>query len=147
MQNIICPVSSDRVLEAQPRVSALLVIALLGLFLFTQLWIVPLFLAFDFYIRGYTKGRYSIVGRLSNIITLRYFNNSTLIDKAPKIFAARLGMVFSIVIFILSIVGLQTVAFFFSFVLILFAGIECFLNFCIGCYIYSLLIVSRINRI
>lgn len=145
MKNVVCPVSSDKVLEAQPRISALLVVALLGVYLLVQTWIIPVFLFIDFYLRGYTGGKYSFIGFLSKGVVQRFNSSSPLIDKAPKIFAARLGMVFSLVVFVFALLGWYAMANALAAVLIVFASVECFFNFCVGCYVYSLFILPRLN--
>lgn len=143
MKNIICPVSPDRILEAQPRISALIVVLFLGLFLLTQLWIIPLFLVIDFFQRGFLKGKYSFVGAFSRYVSRNYFSDSQKIDKAPKVFAARLGFVFSSLVLMATIIGLGVVANILAALLVAFASIECFFNVCVGCYVYSWFILPR----
>jgi len=63
------------------------------------------------------------------------------IDKAPKIFAARIGFVFSIGMLALTLLGLSTVAFSVASVLIVFAFLECGLNFCAGCWVYTYIVI------
>nr|WP_321408374.1 DUF4395 family protein [uncultured Carboxylicivirga sp.] len=145
MKNLVCPVSPDRVLEAQPRISALLVVALLGLYLFTQLWLIPVFLLVDFLLRGYMNGKFSVVAYVSMKLAIRYYADGLKIDKAPKMFAARLGMVFSALIIVLSVFNLTSWALGLAFALMIFASVECFLNFCVGCYVYTLFIIPMLK--
>ncbi len=145
MKNIICPVSPDRILEAQPRVSALIVVLFLGLFLLTQLWIIPLFLMIDFFQRGFLKGKNSFVGAVSRHVARKYFSDSRKIDKAPKVFAARLGFVFSSLVLLAAVLGIGVVANVLAAMLVAFASIECFFNVCVGCYIYSWFVVPRLG--
>nr|WP_319399667.1 DUF4395 domain-containing protein [uncultured Carboxylicivirga sp.] len=141
MKSLVCPVSPERILEAQPRISALMVVGLLLTFLVTKLWVIPAFLFVDFLLRGFTSGKYSLIGSLSKKLALKYYSNTPRIDKAPKVFAARLGMIFSFAVLVLSLVGAGVVANSLAFVLIVFASVECFLNFCVGCYVYTLFII------
>ncbi|MBS2100274.1 DUF4395 domain-containing protein [Carboxylicivirga linearis] len=145
MKNVVCPVSPDRILEAQPRISALFVVVLLTIYLLTQLWLIPAFLFVDFLLRGYTSGKYSLIGSVSKYFALKYYSHTRKIDKAPKIFAARLGVVFSLLITVLSVVSVSAWGSVFALILIAFASIECFFNFCVGCYVYTLFIVPRLK--
>ncbi len=146
MKNVLCPVSSDRILEAQPRLSALFVVTLLTIYLMSQFWVIPAFLFVDFLLRGYTNGRYSLIGSVSKYLAVKYYAHTRKIDKAPKIFAARLGMVFSLLITILSVVNIGVWGNILALMLIIFASVECFFNFCIGCYVYTLFIVPRFKN-
>nr|WP_321450808.1 DUF4395 domain-containing protein [uncultured Carboxylicivirga sp.] len=141
MKSLVCPVSPDRILEAQPRISALMVVGLLLTFLVTKLWVIPAFLFIDFLLRGFTSGKYSLIGSLSKTLALKYYSNTPRIDKAPKVFAARLGMIFSFAVLVLSLAGVGVLASGLAIVLIVFASVECFLNFCVGCYVYTLFII------
>jgi hypothetical protein len=64
----------------------------------------------------------------------------TLIDKAPKLFAARVGLLFSImgfVWFVLSpIASIVVIA-----VLTFFAFLESLFDFCVGCVVYTYVIL------
>lgn len=137
MKNITCPVSGDRIPEAQPRVSAFVVVVLLGLSMIYDLWFISFVLFFDFFQRGVMGSRYSPVGQMSHYVALRWFSDSRVIDKAPKIFAARLGFLFTGVIVFAHTFGATEFAFVLSALLIVFASLECFLKVCIGCYVYS----------
>lgn len=137
MKNITCPISGDRISEAQPRVSAFIVIVLLGASMLLNSFVIPLLLAFDFSQRGFVGRRYSVIGQLAYYVASKWFSNAPQIDRAPKVFAARLGFLFTGLIFILHVIGASGIANILSALLIVFASLECFFNFCIGCYIYT----------
>ena len=141
MKNIICPISNEKANENVVRITAFWVIILTGSFIFSPNPYIPLFLLFDFYIRAFTKFRYSPLSWLSARINKIAGLQPNLIDKAPKIFAARIGLVFSVLMFILFILGMTNVAIITGAVLVLFAFLECGLNFCAGCWVYTYVVI------
>lgn len=137
MKNIVCPVSTNRISEYIPRLNAGFVISLLILYVITNYWIIPIFLAVDFYTRGFCNGKYSLLGVMSNRISILLPREGKQINKAPKIFAARLGFIFTSALILLQFIELTTITSSVSFMLILLASLECIANFCVGCWIYT----------
>jgi hypothetical protein len=64
-----------------------------------------------------------------------------LIDKAPKVFAARLGFLMTTVIAGLFIFNLKIASILVVGILIFFAGLEFLFAICVGCMIYTYLIL------
>ena len=137
MKNILCPVSSERINDSMPRINALLTSIILLLYAITNSLILPAFLVVDFFIRGYGNSNYSILAILSKRIYKNFTLKGNIIDKAPKIFAARLGFIFSILILFIALLGFNTFSLGLSFILIVFASLECIANICVGCLIYT----------
>jgi len=137
MKNIVCPISNERVPEHMPRVSAFFVISLIVIYIVTGFLPIILLLLADFFIRGFNQPQLSPVHFLAlgtaRILALR----SPDIDKAPKLFAARLGGIMSVIIVAFHLAGMVQVASITGILLIVFSTLECVLNFCVGCYIYS----------
>ncbi len=145
MKNLVCPLSSERISDLIPRISGSIVVFLLFLYVLTNNILIPAFLLVDFFLRGFTKGEYSPVAKLSRFISANIRKKGKLIDKAPKIFAARLGFIFTFLIFIFQLTGLSIVSETLSYALILFAGLECVANFCVGCWIFTLFVLPLQN--
>lgn len=141
MKPITCPISSERIPEHLPRLTALWTILLLVGFLLTGFWPLITLVVIDFLCRSLQFERYSFLTALSKKTARLLQLNSAMIDKAPKVFAARLGLVFSIFIHLLYLSGFTYTAGIAALTLISFAALECLLSICIGCYIYSWLIV------
>lgn len=141
MKKIICPVSDQRANENTVRITAFWVILLTGLFILVPNPFIPLYLAVDFYIRAFTKSRYSPLSWISAGIVRSMNFTPNWIDKAPKIFAARVGFLFSLAILVLTITGLPVAAVSTASVLVLFAFLECGLNFCAGCWVYTYIVM------
>jgi hypothetical protein len=111
-------------------------------------WLI-LFLAIDFFIRGYTKWP-SPVSFVSKFI-VKLLNLALIsIYAPPKKFAAKVGFVFSIVIFLFTLVQWEFMSILVSIILISCAFLEAFLKICVGCYVYDWFIVpvfyEKINK-
>ncbi|PZX12855.1 uncharacterized protein DUF4395 [Breznakibacter xylanolyticus] len=136
MKRIICPVSFDRVPSHLPRVNAVFVVLLLLGWAWLQWhWILMLLLA-DFFLRGFDFGRWSPLMGLSGWLSQRVGLISTMTDKAPKMFAARLGLAFVMLILVLSFVGEFYLSMTAVFAMVVLALLEAIVNFCVGCYLY-----------
>jgi len=141
MKQIVCPISNEKVNERITRLNALIGILLL-VFAFTfQSSIFLIFLVGDFYVRAFTKTRFSPISYGSHVLSNALGLNEKRINKAPKIFAARLGFLMMFVITALFISGFSTAALVVAGVLIFFASLEFALAICVGCIIYTYLIL------
>ncbi len=132
-----CPISFKQVDENAARINAILSAVSVLLFLVTSYKFIIVFLAIDFFIRGFIDPLYSFYSALSKSF-LRMLNvKPKLIEGNPKIFAAKMGFVFSTLIFLFSFfdfqIGIQIV----GFALIFFALLEGVFGYCVGCKIYS----------
>lgn len=146
MNNILCPVSDEKVNEKLVRFTAFLAFVISLIFIVNPHFFLVLFLAFDFYMRGFGVSRISILALtgqgLKDYIPFR----SKTIDKAPKIFAARLGFVLSLIAMIFSLLELNVAAQATISILAFFAFLEWAMGFCMGCYIYSWIIIPYFTR-
>ena len=141
MKNLICPVSNKKANENIVRITAFWVVVLTVLFIIFPNPIIPLFLALDFYIRAFTRLPYSPLSWISAGIGRSLNFTPRWIDKAPKIFAARVGFLFSMLMLVLTLSGVTIAAISTASVLVLFAFLECGLNFCAGCWVYTYIVL------
>jgi hypothetical protein len=141
MKNLICPISTQKANENVVRITASMIILLTALFIAIPNPFIPVYLAFDFYIRAFTKQKYSPLSWLSSGIARSMKLTPIMIDKAPKIFAARIGFLFAIFIFALTLLNMSLGATILASTLILFAFLECGLNFCAGCWVYTYIVL------
>src|ERR1700761_6367171 len=119
-----CPVDHIPINENQVRLNALVVFLLSLTFLFVSHWIIPFFLAVDFYLRGFGFGGYSPINRLSGwIVKIASIPNKP-IDRAPKQFAAQLGFFISDILLIAVVVELKSISYAIAGLLLLFAFLE-----------------------
>ncbi|MGC9356097.1 MAG: DUF4395 family protein, partial [Mariniphaga sp.] len=98
----ICPISDKKINERVARVNGAFTVLLLLLFGFTGQWLIPAFLVVDFFIRSGNLSRFSPLGYSSRNIIKLLSVEELLINAGPKIFAARVGLVFSAVILLAS---------------------------------------------
>jgi hypothetical protein len=132
----ICPISDKKINERVARINATFTVLLLIVFALTRQWFIPAFLAVDFLMRSGNLSRYSPIGFSSrNIIQLLSLEES-LINAGPKIFAARIGLVFSVIILLATLIGLITTALVFATILGIFSFLEAAFGICVACKLY-----------
>jgi hypothetical protein len=145
-RQMICPVSPERVDENRVRATALGVIITLGAFFMTVNEIFPVFLAVDFYIRAFTKLKYSPLSWLANLMVVAIGTKPVLIPKAPKVFAARIGFLLTFLTTIASMLGMPLISVILGTTLVGFAFLECGLNFCAGCWVYTYVVYPLVRK-
>src|SRR5665811_2070896 len=84
------------------------------------------FLTADFFIRGFTEMKFSPISYASHSLTNSLNFPVKMIDKAPKIFAARLGFLMSALIGLLFILNFKLASMIVAGMLTFFAGLEFF---------------------
>ncbi|HEY6378200.1 MAG TPA: DUF4395 domain-containing protein [Candidatus Dormibacteraeota bacterium] len=131
----------DPVNEVSARLVAggVIVMALLILGLHQPWLLVPL--AYGFIARALTGPTLSPLGQLvTRVITPRLPLAARPVPGPPKRFAQGVGAVFSTAAAVLALgVGLTAPAYGLTAMLIVFAGLESFLGFCVGCRVFALL--------
>lgn len=141
MKQLVCPISTEKVIEQVTRINALMAIVIVFFgFMFNSVFFF-LFLTADFYVRGFTRLKFSPLGYVSYQMVGALNLNKKGTDKAPKIFAARLGFLMSLIISLLFVFQLNTAAMVVAGILVFFASLEFALAVCMGCIIYTYLIL------
>jgi len=141
MNKLICPVSPHRVDENIVRFTALWVVLLSGLTVLYPNFYIPLYLAVDFSLRAFTKARFSPLSWVSHQFIDLLKLQPILIDKAPKIFAARIGLSLTLLMSVSALLGLDIILISISSILMFFAFLECGINFCTGCWVYTYIVL------
>lgn len=141
MKSIVCPISDERVNEQVTRFNAMFTIGLIILAFVMNSVFLFIFLMADFFIRGFTSIRFSPINYASHSLSNALNLPVKMIDKAPKVFAARLGFLMTTVISLLYFLNLKLAAIIVSGILIFFASLEFIFALCIGCLIYTYLIL------
>src|SRR5580658_6721116 len=121
-----CPVDFVLINENKARLTAFFVLVLAVWFLFTQTWMIPAFLAIDFFIRVNNWGKYSLFGILSDAVIKQVKIPNKPTDRAPKRFAAGVGLVFSLAILAANLLQWPIIALGLVSVIIVFAFLESF---------------------
>lgn len=106
----------------------------------TQSKYLALLLAIDFAIRAFTYLP-SLLAAAAKFLVKQFNIELKPVFAAPKKFAAGVGFVFSIVIFLFFQFELVTAAFAVGGVLVFCAVLESFFKICIGCYVYDWVVV------
>ncbi len=140
-KNVVCPVSNEKVPEHLPRVTAFLNIALIGIYLYYPTPFLLAFLTIDFLVRGYNKPKYSLLNYTARNLSRLLHLKSKPIDKAPKIFAARLGGVMFLSALIINLLGGIEITYVITIMVATLSTLECVFNFCVGCYLYNYLVL------
>jgi len=143
---LICPVSPERVDENRVRVTALGVIVTMGGYFITGNVLIPALLVMDFFIRAFTRFKYSPLGWLAHLTVKVLGIQVILIDKAPKMFAARIGFILTMITSLAALLDLSCLSYILGSVLVFFAFLECGLNFCMGCWLYSYVVYPLVRK-
>lgn len=134
--NAICPISINKVDENVARLNGIFTVLLLTAFAISGNILPVLFLFFDFVLRGAELSKFSPLAIISKqILTLLNINKKP-INAGPKIFAARIGVLFSFGIVLFYFLQIQSVALVFTGVFAFCAFIEGFFGYCVACQIY-----------
>ena len=140
-KELICPVSSERVNETVVRCNALLTLLTVTIAVYFRSPLILALLVSDFYVRAFTNIRTSPLTFISKALVNWLKLGLRPIDKAPKIFAARLGFLMSFAILVMLLSGASTAALVTAAVLGIFATLELTVGFCAGCYIYTYIVL------
>jgi hypothetical protein len=134
----LCPIEGTLINEPTVRVVAALVAITAALGVYFQSPIIFLFLAFDFFVRGFDKKEWSLF-RYFGIKTVTIIDiKEKLIDAGGKKFASKVGFILSGILTVATFLQLPIVVYALGGILVLFAIMEAILAFCVGCKIYSL---------
>lgn len=134
---IECPVDFVVTNENKVRLNALWVLLLSIVYLLTDWWIIPFFLSVDFYCRGFGKPKLSLIALLSEAIIKIINIAHKPIDQAPKVFAAKIGCLFSIAATVMQAFRFSKAAILLISVMSFFAFLESAFKICAGCYVYT----------
>ncbi len=146
MKNLICPISAAKVDRTVVRLTGFITALFIALFIFTDHIFFIAVITIDFFIRAFTPLNYSYISwsacQIARLLHLQKYQ----IDKAPKIFAARIGFLFAAVTFILYYLN-SAAAVIIAAVLMAFALIESLLNFCFGCAVYTYIVLPIYKKL
>jgi hypothetical protein len=135
-KTLLCPISPLRVGESTARLTGLLVAGLIMLYVLTGAGVIMLVLAIDYGVRASTRWPSSPLGWLAARLVRAFHLPNRAIDKAPKLFAARVGLLFALASGILALAH-QPGGLIVAVALLGFALLESLLNICVGCLVYT----------
>jgi len=141
MNNLVCPISDQRVNEQVTRLNAMFTIGIIVLAFVMNSVSLFVFLMADFFIRAFTEINFSPLNYASYHLSNALNFPVRMIDKAPKIFAARLGFMMTTLIAGLFVFGLKILSIVVASIMIVFASLEFLFAICVGCMIYTYLVL------
>lgn len=144
-KSLSCPVDGVSVNENKVRIIAFFVLVTATAFLLTNYLPLLIFLIYDFLVRAFNLGKYSVLALIAEGVIRLFRIKAKLTDRAPKQFAAATGLVFVVLMLLSTCFVLPVATLSLGTVLIVFAFLEAFVGFCAGCYVYSLL--QKLNLI
>ena len=136
--NAFCPISFKKIDEHVARLNGFFTVVLLVVFLLTSNIFPVLFLIADFFVRSIEKPQYSPLAIVSKFLLKQLKVNPLLINAGPKIFAARIGLLFAVLVTLSSVLGFTTTAVVFTLIFGICALLEAVVGFCVACKIYPL---------
>src|ERR1035437_3947909 len=131
-----CPISNRKIDEHVARLNGAFTIIFLAVFTVTGNILPIVFLFIDFLFRSGNLSRFSPLAFLSKNIAKTLFSKPLLINAGPKVFAARIGVVFNFAIIVSYFSGLNNLALVFTGVFGICAFVESAFGFCVACQIY-----------
>lgn len=134
-----CPVSTELVDEHTIRIAAIITSIVVLLALYTNSYIIAALLAVDFFLRGFTNGKFSVIKQLSKFSSGKFNLTVKTTNAAPKKFAAKIGFVFAAIILLFQLLHLSTAAYIAGVTLIACALLEGLAGICIACLIYPII--------
>lgn len=147
--NIICPISTERVDSHISRLTVFLQVIVLAYFLFT-LQAIPLYIVtIDCGLRALGQNRFSFLCLLASLLVKAIGITPKMTDKAPKEFASRLGFLCGLLGSIFITLHMPTASIVIIGMWTILAILDSVFNFCVGCLIYNYIVYpfykKRIN--
>lgn len=120
------------------RITAFLAATLALVYLLSGNIIPFILLAVDFATRGFGYKQYSLLRFIADKLNDSLFNrNKKPIFAPPKLFAAKIGLLFCAAVLSFHFIGWHNISFILAGVLTFFALLESLANVCVACYMYS----------
>jgi len=143
LKDIVCPISFEKLNKRAARVSAILTAALLVLFFLTRWPVVLALVVSDYVVRVFTSRTAPISFLASGI--LRVLRISAVpMDKAPKMFAWRVGLLMAVAAAAALPFSVAASAYI-ALALAAFSALDGACNFCVGCIIYTYIVLPRVR--
>ena len=113
--------------------------AMIGLYTYTGAIFLVIVIAIDFFLRAFTSLKHSPFSWLALQVARVFGLPGKEIDKAPKIFAARVGLLFALAMVVLHYIH-STSSVVIGLALMGFALLESIFNVCVGCLVYTYIV-------
>jgi len=141
VENVVCPISNVKFDVNRDRLAVFFNVLLMIWFIATRNPIFLMVVWVDYVIRGIDKVDYSPTTYLATFLNRFLTIPPKMIDIAPKIFSYRLGVFASSMALIFHFTGLTFPSIMASSVLVSLMALDSIVGICVGCYVYSYLIL------
>ena len=140
MNSIVCPISTEKVNKNVVRINGFIVAATVVLYAVTGSVFIIAALMLDFFIRAFTTLNYSPTSKVALQLSKIFNLKPILINKAPKLFASRVGFIFTFAATLVYFVSPLS-SLIIALILMSFALLESLFDFCVGCVVYTYIIL------
>lgn len=145
MKTLICPISTQRINHHVVRLTGLMMASMIALYLITGNVLFIAAIVIDYFIRAFTSLPTSPFSWLATRIVWAFDWPPNTIDKAPKIFAARVGWLFALATAVLYVIY-PPASPIVGAALMSFALLESVFDFCVGCVVYTYIVFPLMGR-
>lgn len=136
----ICPISKRQINENISRLNGVFTFLLIASYFISGTPVLLIILLIDFVLRNIYEGKMSPSVRLNSFIVQVADIPVHLINAGPKIFAARVGLIFSLTVVFLFYFGSPSAAIIPLIILGIFSFMEAAFNYCVACKLYPYLL-------
>ena len=145
MKTLICPISTQRISRHVVRLTGQMMAGMIALYLVTGNIGFIIAIVIDYFIRAFTTLPYSPFSWAAAQIVRHTNWPPRQIDKAPKIFAARVGWLFALTTAVLYFIY-PPASLIVGAALMTFALLESVFDFCVGCIVYTYIVLPLIGE-
>lgn len=145
MRTLICPISTHRISRHVVRLTGFMMATMIALYILTGNPVFIYAIVIDYFFRAFTSLQYSPFSWLATKIVAQMPWQTKLIDKAPKIFAARVGWSFAATSAVLAFIN-PTASLIVGATLMAFALLESVFDLCVGCIVYTYLVLPLMGE-
>ncbi|GJM42420.1 MAG: hypothetical protein DHS20C20_27020 [Ardenticatenaceae bacterium] len=145
MKTLICPMSAQRISRHIVRLTGLMMATMIALFLLSGNIAFIGAIVIDYSFRALTTLPYSPFSWLAMQIVRQLDWPPSWIDKAPKIFAARVGWLFAVATAVLYFIA-PPASMVVGATLMAFALLESVFDLCVGCIVYTYIVLPLLGE-
>lgn len=146
INNLICPISKEKVDSDVSRLTVFINAVLMIWFIIS---LTPVFLyvvTVDYGIRAMGYNRYSPLGLIASLVMKLVGGKTKMVDKAPKMFASRLGFICAALGTIFISFGSPIVSIGIIVLFTILTISDSVFNLCVGCLIYHKVVFPFYNK-
>jgi hypothetical protein len=136
LDNLVCPISNVRIDRNVVRTNGLITTALLVAYVFTRSPLIIVPVGIDYVLRAMMNGPTSPMAHFARRVARTLGIPFRSMDKAPKVFASRIGVCFAMGAAIAHFVA-PGIAPWLAGTLAVFTTLESVFDFCVGCVVYT----------